>query len=320
MRRIWIQLILLASLLALVGCRSGNEWRDGDDFEIRLTLDRDEIYIGQIVSATLEILHPKDVQPHFDDPEDDDKIRVRERRWGGRQLDDESTLTAVEFYMTSFDIGEHSPFKGAVTFHRDGEQIAETPFDENSFTVLSKVQSDRDAPRDVAENRVFPRRFPRWVPVLILIAALAAALGALAAKLLARRQPREQQIEIEPPHEVALRDLRRLRDSGWIELENFEPFYVELSRIVRIYIEGRFELRAPEQTTEEFIRAAAESSRLDSAHREMVTDFLHQSDMVKFARYRATADMMGSALEAAERFVLETSGDDSAAGAKEDGT
>ena len=310
MKKPSLQIILcLTCLLAMFGCRAGNEWRDADDFEIRLAFDLEEIHIGQIIAASLDILHPQDVQPHFDDPDGDDKIRVRERRWGGRPLDDERTLTTVEFHLTSFDIGEHTPFKGAVSFHRDGEQIAETPFETKSFKVLSMVESDRDAPRDIAENRVFPRRFPRWVPVLILIAALAAALGALAARLLSRRQPAQEKIEVQPPHEIALRDLRNLRESDWIERENFEPFYVELSRIVRVYIEGRFDLRAPEQTTEEFIRATAESSQLDQGHRDMVTEFLAQSDMVKFARYRATTEMMVSALEAAERFVLETCDD-----------
>lgn len=307
MKRVVLQSVLcLAILSLLLGCGGGNEWRNADDFEVILSLDRDEIYIGQIIVAHLQILHPAEAQPHFDDPEDDPEIRVRERHWGGRQLDDERTLTTVEFHLTSFDIGEHKPFKGEISFHRDGEQIAVAAFENNSFKVLSKVGSDRDEPRGIAPNRGFPRRFPRWVPVLILIAALAAAFGALGAKLLSKRQPAAEQVEIEPPHEVALRDLRKLRESNWIERENFEPFYVELSRIVRVYIEGRFELRAPEQTTEEFIRDAAESAKLDSAHRDMVTEFLAQSDMVKFARYRATPDMMGSALEAAEKFVLDT--------------
>ena len=45
---------------------------------------------------------------------------------------------------------------------------------------------------------------------------------------------------------------------------------------------------------------------LDSAHRQSTTEFLTQSDLVKFAQYRPDEPMMYDSLEAAEKLVRET--------------
>jgi len=109
-----------------------------------------------------------------------------------------------------------------------------------------------------------------------------------------------------PPHERALHALAGLLSKHWIEQANVEPFYVELSDIVRRYIEDRFQLRAPEQTTEEFIRATANSALLSHDHRKLTSSFLEQCDLVKFARHRPGADDMRAAYSAGERLVRET--------------
>ncbi len=109
-----------------------------------------------------------------------------------------------------------------------------------------------------------------------------------------------------PPHQIALKALEALRAKGWIEALKIEPFYVELSAIVRRYIEARFGLRAPERTTEEFIRDALSSRKLSDVHRDLVAGFLEQSDLVKFARHAPGATDMQNALDSAGRLVHET--------------
>ena len=55
--------------------------------------------------------------------------------------------------------------------------------------------------------------------------------------------------------------LNRLRAQGLIEQGQFEDYYVQLSSIVRHYLEDRFHLRAPEMTTEEFLHDARHRRR-----------------------------------------------------------
>ena len=94
-----------------------------------------------------------------------------------------------------------------------------------------------------------------------------------------------------------------------------DPWYVELSDIVRRYVEERFALRAPELTTEEFLFEAGRSAELSSSHRGLLSDFLERCDRVKFARYTPGADESRQAFEVAERFLAESRAPEDPAGA-----
>src|ERR1035438_8212912 len=86
-----------------------------------------------------------------------------------------------------------------------------------------------------------------WLWLLLGLAAILA----LAYWLWKRRQPTDATNALPPPtpYELAIRALQQLRE----ENPPVEEFYTRLSDIVRRYLEGRFYLRAPERTTEEFL-------------------------------------------------------------------
>ncbi len=85
-----------------------------------------------------------------------------------------------------------------------------------------------------------------------------------------------------------------------------EEYYVRLSTIVRVYIENRFGLRAPEMTTEEFLQVASSGQALSEGHRRALQEFLMRCDLVKFARYQPSGQEAEEAWCAAQRFVQET--------------
>ena len=85
-----------------------------------------------------------------------------------------------------------------------------------------------------------------------------------------------------------------------------EEFYTRLSDIVRHYLEGRFYLRAPERTTEEFLYEVSQDNALAQEHKDLLGAFLQESDLVKFARHHPEQSDMQRALEAAEKFVRDT--------------
>lgn len=87
---------------------------------------------------------------------------------------------------------------------------------------------------------------------------------------------------------------------------SIDLWYVELSAIVRRYLEDRYGLRAPELTTEEFLREAQRSGQLSSRHRDLLSDFLVRCDRVKFARYEPDEEESRQALASARTFLEET--------------
>ena len=110
----------------------------------------------------------------------------------------------------------------------------------------------------------------------------------------------------ETAYDRALKRLERLRRLGLPDADASDGWYVELSDIVRRYIEERFALRAPELTTEEFLLEAGRSADLSPPHRDLLSDFLARCDRVKFARYSPEEDESRDALGVAERFLGET--------------
>ncbi len=108
------------------------------------------------------------------------------------------------------------------------------------------------------------------------------------------------------PYERASVALAQLESQGLPDEDTRDNWYVQLSGIVRHYLEDRFSLRAPELTTEEFLRVAQRSERVSNEHKKLLQGFLADCDQVKFAGYEPGAEESQAVLEAARRFLLET--------------
>ena len=104
--------------------------------------------------------------------------------------------------------------------------------------------------------------------------------------------------------EDALAELERL--FALIERGESRPYAQESSGIVRRYIEARFHLSAPRQSTEEFLEGAQNSPRLEPKHQDSLREFLRICDLLKFARTFANRDELTSLHGAAVNFVKET--------------
>lgn len=84
-----------------------------------------------------------------------------------------------------------------------------------------------------------------------------------------------------------------------------DTLYTELTRILRHYIERRFDIRAPERTTEEFIEEARHSQQL-APFREQLEEFLTHADLVKFAGYAPSETEVGTSVESCRGFIEAT--------------
>jgi hypothetical protein len=129
------------------------------------------------------------------------------------------------------------------------------------------------------------------------------ALASLVGLFFLRRGRKVAQVS---PYERASVALSRLEAEGLPDEETRDGWYVQLSSIVRRYLEDRFALRAPELTTEEFLRVAQRSVLLSDEHKKLLSSFLADCDQVKFAGYEPGEEESRSVLEAARRFLLET--------------
>jgi hypothetical protein len=144
-------------------------------------------------------------------------------------------------------------------------------------------------------------------PLLIVgIVVGALALGAGAFFGMRTMGTRRRVLQQRSAYDEAVARLRALEQTGAPDASTADAWFVQLSSIVRRYLEMRYEIRAPELTTEEFLQVATARPELRSEHRGLLTQFLERCDRVKFAGYRPDADESIATLAAARGFVEDT--------------
>lgn len=146
----------------------------------------------------------------------------------------------------------------------------------------------------------FSWRLAGLVALILLVVVLIGAALFVAVRLLVRRA-KERRMS---PIERAWVELDRLLKRQLPAHGRYKDFYVELTMVVRRYVQRKYGIRAPNLTTEEFfheLRAAKLSTQLPSM--EDLGRFLESADMVKFAGVEATPEMAADATESARGYL-----------------
>jgi hypothetical protein len=201
------------------------------------------------------------------------------------------------------------------TFKLDGLKIRfkasgqgawkETKLPAVSIEIISLVTGDVEKLDVKPLKGLVHSRKPFLIIPLLLLAAAALLLW-----LRLRKHPvASTLIPKVAAHVMALERLRKLIERDLISRGLIQEFYVELSLIVRHYLENRFNMRAPEMTTEEFLEYMKSHEALSPNHKELLRDFMGHCDLVKFARYDPVNEEIDRSLSAARRLIEETKDD-----------
>jgi hypothetical protein len=171
--------------------------------------------------------------------------------------------------------------------------------------VLEAVALTKGDPGREIEAQVDPVwiRPPFRTVVWWILGVLLAAGGVYGLWRLVSRVRESIEVARMSPRERALRELGKLLARELIRKQKIKEFYLELTMIVRRYIERRHGVRAPEQTTEEFLAAISSDIRFSAAVLAKLRDFLRASDLVKFAADRPDEESIGRATETAKDYI-----------------
>lgn len=101
-----------------------------------------------------------------------------------------------------------------------------------------------------------------------------------------------------PPHELALTALAALEGSAAAD----KDYYSALDRTLRVYLDGRYGIPAPERTTREVTAAMAERGLPITG----VGELLDEVDLVKFAKAELPPERRRESLERVRAFVERT--------------
>lgn len=282
MKKAWVNYIAL--LLLVLG--AGKNYAQS----IRSKVDTNAILIGNPIHFSLEIEIPTTTKINF--PAWNDSLfngltlleigKVDTTKVEGKtDLKLTQTLT-----LTAFDSGDFSipPFSLFINGDSSKPLFTEPYQIKSTFppVALDKEIKDIKPPIEPAFDWFF------WT--LIAIGILATLVIAwLAFQIFQKKQNPFAKIFEEkplPPHEKAFKKLEDLKQRKLWQNGMEKQYHVELSEIVREYIEGRFKVQALEQVTDETLE---EMKFLVSPEiLAILKQILSLSDLVKFARQQAS--------------------------------
>ena len=118
-------------------------------------------------------------------------------------------------------------------------------------------------------------------------------------------QKKRAQVPVIPPVPAHVRAKQKLQEALAL-IAQPKPFVIAVSDAARTYLEERFEFRAPERTTEEFLYELQDTDLLTRDQKDSLGDFLLRCDLVKFAKYEPREPGLRDLHDSALRLVDET--------------
>lgn len=279
---------------------------------VTLELDKKEITIADRINLTISVDIDEDYEvelPAFGDKLEQFGI-VDYHNTQPELIDNNRKLLKRTYVLEPFLSGDYhiSPMK--IIFFKKAEKETDKHFIETpEVTVKVKSLLPEDM-KDLKLNEIvpplpYPRSYTVWIwsGVAVLLAVLAGGGFLYYRKRLNGREIIEVRFKA---HEIAYNELKALVDENLIDKGDIKQFYLRLSAIVRKYIENRFGLKAPEQTTEEFLFGLEKAGEFPSEYKPLLKDFLNHCDLVKFARFEPGTEDIQNSFDSCRAFIRGT--------------
>jgi hypothetical protein len=273
---------------------------------IQQRVEPSQVKIGQPFTRTIAITHPLAHRYELLVPADSADLEILDH---SRHREDrgDRAITTFTLRMAAFALGKLSLSPLAFEVSTPEGPRAFTSDPATIDVVATVAEGGRDAElRDIRPPEAVP--VPNYTPAWILLGAAAAAALALLAWRWWRRARPAQAISAPPrPLEVRTREaLEALWRENLPSQGRIKEYYSRLSEIVRGYVGERYAVEALECTSSELL-AALRQVAAPHLPRELLAEFLSESDLVKFARARRTPDDCARALDFACLLLQRTS-------------
>ena len=265
--------------------------------------DREAMNIGDRLEYTLEVVAPKGMEvelPKFSDQKIGD-FEIKDFSKKARTSIFGKRVTTKHYYVTIYALGEWAIPAVEVRYKarlaKEWSSKKAEPIRIQVESVLPQGARNLDI-KDI-KGPLAPYS-PNWPLIITILAVLASAgLAIFVYRKLRSRKPAKL------PHETALEELENIK-SAYAKTGDVKDFFVRISDCIRLYIERRFSLKAPEMTTDEFLESLKDSRELKFEHRDLLKDFLASCDLVKFAKHSPPTEEVEAAYTSARNFVEET--------------
>ena len=196
-----------------------------------------------------------------------------------------------KYKLTSFDSGRYVIPKQPI-------YIWNQPYYTDSITIdvaTVAVDTTKQKMYTIKAIQGEPYTFDDFKSYLWWILGILLLLGIILYFVLRKKETPEEIIAKIPPYELALQRLKELDDKQLWQKNKIKKYYVELTDIVRSYIEREMNIPALESTTDELIETITDfnaSSSLNIPEQTIIKlrKLLRDADLVKFAKFKPLAN------------------------------
>ena len=180
-------------------------------------------------------------------------------------------------------------------------------FYSNDVPVLVQGVTDSTGLAPLKPIRYEPAKFSDYLPYILGVVGLVLLIAIINWW---RKRPKEADWEPEiveiprPPHEIALAKLSDLEGRALWQKGEIADYHSILSRIVREYLEARYNVAALESTTGE-VRSMLKP-HLNSEQFEDMMKMMQLEDLIKFAKAEPPSEVHAQHMDFARQFIEST--------------
>jgi len=274
-------------------------------------VDRSRITIGDLIEYTVTVAHRKDVKVEMPGLGANlGGFEIRDYRVDEPKPEGDRTISVYRYTISTFLTGDFEIPPLTVRYTVPGSTSPGSLATEKiKIRVESVKPSEAGDIRDIKPPVDIP---VNWRQIALWVAPVAGLFALAIAGFLWYRRRRQgkgilpvRQEPTRPAHEAALEALARLEASDLLARADVKAFYIEVSEIIRRYVEGRYGFVALEMTTEELLDTLCQA-RVGGEIHELFRVFLERCDLVKFAKYEPPALAHSEILSLARQIVERT--------------
>lgn len=203
-------------------------------------------------------------------------------------VDTTKTKFIKKYILTSFDSGSYVIPRQQVLINN------------KAFKTDSLLISVTTVKVDTLKQKLFPFKAIKNQPIIfddykiyvwIGLAILALIIAVILYFVFRKKKeeiPLEERI---PPYELAMKRLSQLDEKQLLQQDKIKLYYIELTDIIRTYIERELKIPALESTTDELIETIKDFSKVTTLNLPKETilkleKLLQEADLVKFAKHK----------------------------------
>lgn len=299
---IWVTLLLLLTAVYSVKAQE----------LLSSKFSKDTILIGDQVEWSAKINTPRDLSLWMDsipNPVVPGVELIQPFKYDTTSLKKKAADIEIKAILTSFDSGSYYIPRQVLYFYK-GEELVDTIVLEARNLEVTTIPIDTTTYQmyDIKPQYRYPVTFKELLPWIGGVLLLAIIVWIIYRVIRNKRENKTlfgKPIVKDPPHITALRSLEKIRGEKLWQNNKEKQYYTAITDTLRQYIEGRFSVQAMERTSNEILTSLAKE-KIEQEEFEELKELFGLSDLVKFAKYKASDVENEKAIPTAVRFVNST--------------